>query len=78
MTDRRADDTRVKPPPDTVVAPIGDGGAVTRPEDDRDVLERVDEEPDRPVSGDSLPLEAEPADVWEQARSLPADDDDYR
>ena len=51
---------------------------MTRPEDDRDVLDRVDDELDRPVSGDSLPLEAEPADVLEQARSLPADEDDYR
>jgi len=51
---------------------------VTRPDDDRDVAERADDEFDRPVARDSLPLEAEPADVLEQARSLPSDEDDYR
>jgi hypothetical protein len=51
---------------------------VTRPDDDRDVAERPDDELDRPMARDSLPLEAEPADVLDQARSLPADEDDYR
>jgi hypothetical protein len=73
-----ADDTPVKAASANVESRISDGGAVTRPDDDRDVPERVDDELDVPVTRDSLPLEAEPADVLEQARSLPADEDDYR
>ena len=72
-----SDDTQVKAASATVETQSSDGGAVTRPDDDRDVPER-DDELDVPVTRDSLPLEAEPADVLEQARSLPADEDDYR
>jgi hypothetical protein len=50
-----------------------------RTDDDRDVAESAepeDEEYEAP-SG-PLPFEAEPADVLEQAQSVPADEDDYR
>lgn len=52
---------------------------MTRPDDDRDVPEHDDDdELDNLASRGSLPLEAEPADVLEQAQPVPADDEDYR
>jgi hypothetical protein len=55
-----------------------DGGAVTRPDDDREVPEGSDPEEDGELPKFETPLEAEPADVMEQAQELPTDDDDYR
>jgi hypothetical protein len=49
---------------------------VTSPDDDREVPERPG--PDDELSQFEPPLEAEPADVLEQAQELPGDDDDYR
>jgi hypothetical protein len=52
---------------------------VTNPEDEREVPEPADDDEYTVLADvDSLPLEAEPADVLEQAQALPADDDDYR
>ena len=54
---------------------------MTRPDDDREVAESAepdDEGYEAPPSRGPLPFEAEPADVLEQAQSVPADDDDYR
>jgi hypothetical protein len=52
---------------------------VTNPEDEREVLDPADDEYTVPATRDALPLEAEPADVLEQAQAVPADDDDeYR
>jgi hypothetical protein len=50
---------------------------VTRPDDDREVPEPTEDEAD--VSApDPLPLEAESADVLEQARPVPTEEDEYR
>jgi hypothetical protein len=51
---------------------------VTRPDDDREVPERPGSDEDSGLPQFEAPLEAEPADVLEQAQELPADDDDYR
>ncbi|HEY7047956.1 MAG TPA: hypothetical protein VH373_12095 [Jatrophihabitantaceae bacterium] len=45
------------------------------PEDEE--YEEYDENEAAPSPG-SLPFEAEPADVLEQAQAVPADEDDYR
>jgi hypothetical protein len=50
---------------------------VTRPDDDREVPERPGADDDG-LPEFEAPLEAEPADVLEQAQELPGDDDDYR
>jgi hypothetical protein len=50
---------------------------MTRPDDEREVSEPTEDEAD--VSApDALPLEAESADVLEQARTVPAEEDEYR
>jgi len=49
---------------------------VARSDDEREVPESDDLE--IPADSDSLPLEAEPADVLEQARAEPVDEDEYR
>ena len=53
---------------------------MTRPDDDREVADSADpEEEFEPATIlTALPLEAEPADVLEQAQDVPADEDDYR
>ncbi len=51
---------------------------MTRPDDDREVPEPVEDEFDIPADPDALPLEAEPADVVEQAQPVPVDDEEYR
>jgi hypothetical protein len=51
---------------------------VTRPDDDREVPEGSDPEEDGELPKFETPLEAEPADVMEQAQELPTDEDDYR
>jgi hypothetical protein len=50
---------------------------VTHPDDDREVPEPTDDELEI-QAGKTLPLEAEAADVLEQAQSVPTDDDEYR
>jgi hypothetical protein len=44
-----------------------------QPDDDREVPEQ-----ERDGEPESLPFEAEPADVLEQDRTVPGDDDEYR
>ena len=51
---------------------------MTRPDDDREVLERPGPDEDSGLPRFEAPLEAEPADVLEQSQELPGDDDDYR
>ncbi len=51
---------------------------MTRPDDDREVAERPGADDDGTLPEFEAPLEAEPADVFEQAQELPADDDEYR
>jgi hypothetical protein len=51
---------------------------VTNPDDEREVVEPADDEYIVSADPDSLPLEAEPADVLEQAQAVPTDDDEYR
>jgi hypothetical protein len=51
---------------------------VTRPDDDREVPERPGPDEGSELPEFEAPLEAEPADVLEQAQELPADDDEYR
>jgi hypothetical protein len=51
---------------------------VTRPDDDREVPDRSGPDEDDELPKFETPLEAEPADVMEQAQELPGDDDDYR
>ena len=51
---------------------------MTNPEDEREVLDSADDKYTVPATRDALPLEAEPADVLEQAQAVPADDDEYR
>jgi hypothetical protein len=50
---------------------------MTRPDDDREVPEPTEDEADVSVSG-ALPLEAESADVLEQGRTVPTEEDEYR
>jgi hypothetical protein len=50
---------------------------MTRPDDDREVPEPTEEDLG-PPDPDMLPLEAEPADVVEQAQAIPTGDDEYR
>jgi hypothetical protein len=50
---------------------------MTRPDDEREVPEPAEDEAD--VSApDALPLEAESADVLEQAHTVPTEEDEYR
>ena len=51
---------------------------MTNPEDERELVEAADDDYTVPADPDALPLEAEPADVLEQAQAVPADDDEYR
>ena len=51
---------------------------MTNPEDERDILDLADDDYTVPATRDALPLEAEAADVLEQAQAVPADDDEYR
>lgn len=51
---------------------------MTRPDDDREVPERPSADENGELPDFEAPLEAEPADVFEQAQELPGDDDDYR
>lgn len=52
---------------------------MTRPDDEREVPEPIGPDDVEDAAGpDSLPLEAEPADVLEQAQAVPADEDEYR
>jgi hypothetical protein len=51
---------------------------VTRPDEDREVPERPGADENSELPDFDAPLEAEPADVFEQAQELPTDDDEYR
>jgi hypothetical protein len=51
---------------------------VTRADDDREVPERPAADESSELPDFEAPLEAEPADVLEQAQELPTDDDEYR
>lgn len=50
---------------------------MTHPDDDREVPERPGPD-DEELPEFEAPLEAEPADAFEQAQEVPGDDDEYR